>query len=65
MIYLKTTFWINLIREYNIPDWENINNIFKLRLLYKDYNDLVNTLYEEDPKGIKKRKKMSEILKII
>ena len=65
VIYLKTTFWINLIREYNIPDWENINNIFKLRLLYKDYNDLVNTLYEEDPKGIKKRKKMSEILKII
>ena len=65
MIYLKTTFWINLIREYNIPDWENINNIFKLRLLYKDYNDLVNTLYEEDPKGIKKRKKMSEILKMM
>ena len=56
VIYLKSTFWINLIKEYNIPDLENINNIFKLRLLYKDYNDLVNTLYEEDPKGIKKKK---------
>ena len=56
VIYLKSTFWINLIKEYNIPDWENINNIFKLRLLYKDYNDLVNTLYEEDPKGLKKKK---------
>jgi hypothetical protein len=56
-IYLKSTFWINLIKEYNISDWENINNIFKLRLLYKEYNNLVNKLYKVEPKAQKKRKR--------
>ena len=55
-IYLKSTFWINLIKEYNIPDWENINNIFKLRMLYRKYNNLVNTLYEKEPKTHQKKK---------
>ena len=55
-IYLNSTFWINLIKEYNIPDWENINNIFKLRMLYRKYNNLVNTLYEKEPKTHQKKK---------
>ena len=56
VIYLKSTFWINLIKEYNIPDLENINNIFKLRMLYKEYNNLVNIIYEYEPKDSKKKK---------
>jgi hypothetical protein len=59
-IYLKSTFWINLIKEYNIPDWENINNIFKLRILYKEYNNLVNTIYEVEAKDSNKTKKDSK-----
>jgi hypothetical protein len=55
-IYLKSTFWINLLKEYNIPDWENIRNIFKLRELFKNYNSLVDELYEEENKGPKKKK---------
>jgi hypothetical protein len=55
-IYLKSTFWINLLKEYNIPDWENIRNIFKLRELFKNYNSLVDELYEEENKGPKKNK---------
>jgi len=62
-IYLKSTFWINLIKEYNIADWENINNIFELRKLYKEYNNLVNKLYKVEPKAQKKKKEI--ILKTI
>ena len=43
-LYLKNSFWSNLINEYNNPNWENINNIYKLRELYKEYNNLVNEL---------------------
>jgi len=59
-IYLKSTFWINLIKEYNIPDWENINNIFKLRKIYKDYYNLVNKIYEDEPKDLNKKNKDSK-----
>ena len=62
-INLKSTFWINLIKEYNIPDWENINNIYRLRELYKEYNNLVNKLYEEDPKVPKKKKENDNSIK--
>ena len=41
-IYLKVTFWINLIKQYDIPDWENIDKLNNLRELYKKYNDLIN-----------------------
>ena len=65
-IYLKVTFWINLINQYDIPDWENINNLHKLRELYKKYNNLINLLYEEknedetkDKKNKKKKKKLN------
>jgi hypothetical protein len=54
-IYLKSTFWINLLKEYNFPDWENIRNIFMLRELFKNYNSLVDELYEEENKGPKKK----------
>ena len=54
-IYLKSTFWINLIKEYNIPDWENISNCHKLRKLYKKYNKLINSLYKESTKDPKKK----------
>ena len=56
-IYLKTTFWINIIKEYDISDWENINNLHKLRVLFKKYNKLINFLYEENIEEGKKNKK--------
>jgi hypothetical protein len=59
-LYLRSTFWINLINEYNIPDWENINNIFNLRKLYKEYSKLVNTIYEDEAKDSNKKKKDSK-----
>jgi hypothetical protein len=54
-IYLKSTFWINLLKEYNIPDWENIRNIFKLRELFKNYNSLVDELYKKENEEPKKK----------
>jgi len=56
-IYMKSTFWINLIMEYNKPDWENIDNIHKLRELYKKYNQLVQELYIEETNFTKEEKK--------
>ena len=59
-IYLKVTFWINLIKQYDIPDWENIDKLNNLRELYKKYNDLINILYEKNDKK-KKEDIKSEI----
>ena len=44
VIYLKSTFWINLVKEYNYPNWENISNVHILRDLFKNYNELINDL---------------------
>ena len=51
VIYLKSTFWINLVKEYNYPNLENIRNIHILRDLFKNYNELINDLYEENKKS--------------
>ena len=56
-VYMKSTFWINLIKKYDIPNWENINNLHKLRDIYKKYNNLINLLYEEKTEGDIKSKK--------
>ena len=47
-IYIRSTFWTNLLEQYDFPDWENIDNCYKLRKLYKKYNNLVNKLYDGD-----------------
>ena len=47
-IYIKCTFWIYLLKQYNIPDQENINNCYKLRELFKIYKNLINDLYKEE-----------------
>ena len=47
VIYLKNNFWINLIKNYNILNLENINYIYKIREIFKKYNRLINILYEE------------------
>ena len=57
VIYIKSTFWIYLLKLYNIPDWENINNCYKLRELFKKYKNLINDLYKEENKTIKSNKK--------
>ena len=51
VIYLKSTFWINLVKEYNYPNLENIRNVHILRDLFKNYNELINDLYEENKKS--------------
>ena len=67
-IYIKSTFWINLIKKYDISDWENINNLYKLRELFKKYNELIIFLYEqknsnEGSKETKIKKKKKEEIK--
>ena len=47
VVYLPSSFWINLIKEYNIPDLENIKNCYNLRELYKKYNYLIKELFKE------------------
>ena len=59
-VYIKDTFWIQLLKEYDIPDWENINNCFKLRKLFKEYNNLINILFHEETKPLESKKKKKE-----
>ena len=59
-IYIKSTFWINLIKEYNISDWENINKCHKLRELYKKYNKLIDFLFGDDTNSQKYKKSKDE-----
>ena len=47
IIYLKSEFWINLLKQYNKANMENINNCYQLRELYKKYYHLINNLYNE------------------
>ena len=45
-IYLKSSFWVYLLKQYNKPDLAYIDNCSRLRKLFKKYKDLVNTLYK-------------------
>ena len=47
IIYLKSEFWINLLKQYNKPDMENINICYRLREIFKEYNKLINMLYKD------------------
>ena len=37
-----------MIKNYDIPNLENIINLYKLREIFKKYNRLINILYEEN-----------------
>ena len=50
-VYIKDTFWIKSLKEYDIPDLENINNWFKLRKSFREYNNLINILFPEETKS--------------
>ena len=65
LVYIESTFWIYLLKQYNIPDWENINNCFKLRELFKKYKNLINDLYKEEAKNSESIKKKKDIISII
>ena len=48
IIFLSSQFWINLVKEYNKPELENINNCYKLRNLFKKYHVLINILSNDN-----------------
>ena len=56
-VYIKDTFWIKSLKEYDIPDLENINNWFKLRKSFREYNNLINILFPEETKSLEPKKK--------
>ena len=60
-VYIKSTFWIYLLKQYNFPDWENLNNCYKLRELFKKYKNLINNLYKEEAKNSESNKKKKDI----
>jgi hypothetical protein len=59
-VYIKSTFWIYLLKQYNFPDWENLNNCYKLRELFKKYKNLINNLYKEEAKNSESNKKKKD-----
>ena len=60
VIYIKSTFWIYLLKQYNIPDWENLNNCYKLREVFKKYKDLINDLFKEEKKKFETNRKKKD-----
>ena len=48
LIYLSSDFWKNILKEYNEPTELNIDSCYKLRELFKAYNDLINIIYKEN-----------------
>jgi len=46
-MYLQSEFWIYIVKQYNQPNLENISNCHRLREIFKDYYNLVNTLYKD------------------
>ena len=64
-VYIKDTFWIKLLKEYDIPDLENINNWFKLRKSFREYNNLINILFPEETKSLEPKKKEKIQIKIL
>ena len=46
VVYLKSSFWVYLLKQYNKPDLEYIDNCNRLRELFKTYNNLINILYK-------------------
>jgi hypothetical protein len=45
VIYLTSQFWLNLIKQYNKPNQQNIEDSYELRKLFKKYYSLINELY--------------------
>ena len=46
-IYLKSSFWKYLLKQYNKPDLKYIDNCSRLRDVFKKYKDLINNLYKD------------------
>ena len=51
LVYFTSNFWIQILKEYNIPDDINIENCFKLRETFINYNKLVNELFKNEKKS--------------
>ena len=56
LLYFTSTFWINLLKQYNKPDLENIKKCHKLRNIFKEYNNLINNLFKDDTNDDKNNK---------
>ena len=54
IIYMQSSFWEKIINEYNIPNFENIDNIYNFRRLYMKYHKLINDLYIKDTESKEK-----------
>ena len=48
LIYFTSEFWINLLKQYNYPNLENIDICYKLRNIFKKYYNLINNLFKDD-----------------
>jgi len=48
LLYFSSKFWINLLKQYNSVDLENINNCYELRKLFKKYHALIQNLSKDD-----------------
>lgn len=64
-INLTSTFWTNLLDQYDFPDWENLRNCHNLRELYKSYNELIKNIKLDTNNYDNKDQKVENYNKII
>ena len=60
LVYFTSEFWINLLKQYNKPDIENIDNCYKLRILFKKYRNFIKDLFKDNDKSENKEDKKKD-----
>ena len=56
LVYFTSNFWIKILKDYNIPDKDNIKYCYELREIFIKYNDLVNELFNNEKKNLSFKK---------
>ena len=51
LVYFTSNFWQKILKDYNIPDQDNIKYCYELRELFFEYNVLINELYKKEEKS--------------
>ena len=55
LVNFTSNFWIQLLKEYNVPNIIIIKKCYELRNIFFEYNDLVNEFFKNDKRSVIKK----------